>query len=79
MLSEKENSILEKAEDAILKRIDEYLRSDEPTTEAAFQSVLDGVRITDRICRMKYGQIPILTNPEAVQQLLQGNPNPGNL
>ena len=56
MLSEKENSILEKAEDAILRRFDECLAAKEPISMEDFASMMDGVRTLDRICRMKYQQ-----------------------
>lgn len=60
MLNEKENSILEKAEDAILKRFEDCLSSKEPMTAADFESLMDGVRTLDRICRMKYQQTSYL-------------------
>lgn len=56
MLSEKENSILDKAEDAILKRFSDCLGAEEPMSSADFESLMDGVRVLDRICRMKYQQ-----------------------
>lgn len=56
MLSEKENSILDKAEDAILKRFSDCLDTKEPMTTADFESLMDGIRVLDRICRMKYQQ-----------------------
>lgn len=59
MLTEKENSILDKAEDAILRKLVECLASSEPLTDSGFETLLDGVRTLDRICRIKYSQIPI--------------------
>lgn len=56
MLSEKENSILDKAEDAILKRFEDCLTATEPMSASDFESLMDGVRVLDRICRMKYQQ-----------------------
>lgn len=50
MFTEKENSILEKAEDAILRKFEEGLASEEPLTEAQFASLMDGVRVLDRVC-----------------------------
>lgn len=58
MFTEKENSILEKAEDAILRKFEEGLASQEPLTDAQFASLMDGVRVLDRVCRMKYGVYP---------------------
>ncbi len=58
MFTEKENSILEKAEDAILRKLEEGLASEEPLTEAQFASLMEGVRVLDRVCRMKYGYYP---------------------
>lgn len=52
--TEKENSILERAEDAILRKFDEALNSGEPLSDAQFASLMDGVRVLDRVCRMKY-------------------------
>ena len=69
MLTAKENSILDKAEDAILRKLDECLASSEPLTDACFETLLDGVRTLDRICRIKYSQIPI-------QKGLSGHPAP---
>lgn len=57
MLSEKENNILDKAEDAILRQFQDYLKSPEPISAADFESLLDGIRVLDRICRMKYQQV----------------------
>ena len=58
MFTEKENSILERAEDAILRKFDEALNSGEPLSDAQFASLMDGVRVLDRVCRMKYGVYP---------------------
>lgn len=69
MLTAKENSILDKAEDAILRKLDECLASSEPLTDSGFETLLDGVRTLDRICRIKYSQIPI-------QKDLSGHPAP---
>lgn len=52
MLTENGKKILEKAEDVILRKFDECLSSQEPITDAAFESLMDGVRVLDRICRM---------------------------
>lgn len=52
MLTENGRNILEKAEKVILRKFDECLRSKEPITDAAFESLMDGVRVLDRICRM---------------------------
>lgn len=57
MLSEKENSILDKAEDAILRRLNDCLGAEEPMSANDFESLMDGVRVLDRICRMKYQQL----------------------
>ncbi len=54
MFTEKENRILEKAEDAILRKFEEALNSGEPLSDAQFASLMDGVRVLDRVCRMKY-------------------------
>ena len=54
MLSEKEKNILDKAEDAILKRLCDCLDSAKPITADEFETLMDGVRVVDRICRMKY-------------------------
>lgn len=53
MFTEKENSILEKAEDAILRKFEEGLASEESLTEAQFASLMDGVRVLDRVCVQK--------------------------
>lgn len=53
-MTEKENSILEKAEDAILRKFQETAEQGEPMTESQFTALMDGVRVLDRICRMKY-------------------------
>ena len=58
MFTEKENSILDKAEDAILRKFEEALDSSEPLSEAQFATLMDGVRVLDRVCRMKYGDYP---------------------
>lgn len=58
MFTEKENSILDKAEDAILRKFEEALDSSEPLSEAQFAILMDGVRVLDRVCRMKYGVYP---------------------
>lgn len=52
MLTENGKNILEKAEKVILRKFDECLSSKEPITDAAFESLMDGVRVLDRICRM---------------------------
>ena len=57
MFSEKENSILDKAEDAILRRLQDCLEATEPMSADDFESLMDGVRVLDRICRMKYQQV----------------------
>lgn len=54
MLSEKENSILDKAEDAILRQFETYLALEAPLADATFEALMDGLRSLDRICRMKY-------------------------
>lgn len=58
MFTEKENRILERAEDAILRKFDEALNSGEPLSDAQFASLMEGVRVLDRVCRMKYGVYP---------------------
>ena len=58
MFTEKENSILDKVEDAILRKFEEALDSSEPLSEAQFATLMDGVRVLDRVCRMKYGVYP---------------------
>lgn len=52
MLTENGEKILKKAEEVILRKFDECLSSHEPITDAAFESLMDGVRVLDRICRM---------------------------
>ena len=54
IFTEKENRILEKAEDAILRKFEEALNSGEPLSDDQFASLMDGVRVLDRVCRMKY-------------------------
>lgn len=56
MLTKKENSILDKAEDAILRKFEECLSSSEPISDSQFEALMDGIRTLDRICRMKYQQ-----------------------
>lgn len=56
MLSDKEKSILDKAEDAILRKFDTEMQSGIPMSDATFESLMDGIRTLDRICRMKYQQ-----------------------
>ncbi len=56
MLNEKENSILDRAEDAILKRFEDCLHSEAPMSGSDFENLMDGVRMLDRICRMKHQQ-----------------------
>ena len=56
LLSEKENSILDKAEDAILRRFEDCLKGTEPMSSDDFEGLMDGIRVLDRICRMKYQQ-----------------------
>ena len=63
MLTEKENSILEKAEDAILKRITDLLERETPMSDSEFETIMDGVRTVDRICRLKSTVSPTLTGP----------------
>lgn len=58
MFTEKEKSILEQAEDAILRKFEEALDSSEPLSDAQFASLMEGVRVLDRVCRMKYGVYP---------------------
>lgn len=57
MLSEKENQILDKAEEAILRQFQTHLKTTEPISTTDFESLMDGVRVLDRICRMKYQQV----------------------
>ena len=63
MLTEKENSILEKTEDAILKRVTELLERETPMSDSEFESILDGARVLDRICRMRATDAPTPTSP----------------
>ncbi len=54
MLTEKENSILDKAEDTILRQFESSLKENFPLSDTNFESLLDGLRVLDRICKMKY-------------------------
>ncbi len=63
VLTEKENSILDKAEDAILRKLNESLDSVEPLTDSCFETLMDGIRTLDRVCRIKYSQTPIQKDP----------------
>lgn len=62
MLSEKENSILDKAEDAILKRFSDCLGAEEPMSSADFESLMDGVTSTGKMeqSRVLQGQADYL-------------------
>lgn len=53
MFTEKENKILSRGEDAILRRFEESLSAPEPLSNGDFETLLDGVRVLDRICRMR--------------------------
>lgn len=53
MLTEKEKGILDKAEDAIARKLDEVLESKEPIQDTTLSVVMDGVRIIDRIRLMR--------------------------
>ena len=53
MFTEKENKILCRGEDAILRRFEECLSAPEPLSNGDFATLLDGVRVLDRICRMR--------------------------
>lgn len=63
MLTEKENNILDKAEDVILKRLEAALDGGKPLSDAEFEAVLDGIRTLDRVFRMKY-----LSSPNRIDQ-----------
>lgn len=54
MLSEKENNILEKAEDVILKQLEASLNGNQLISDSSFETLMDGIRTLDRICKMKY-------------------------
>ena len=41
----------------ILRKFDECLSSQEPITDATFKSLMDGVRVLDRIRRMNDQQV----------------------
>ncbi len=53
MFTERENKILRRGEDAILRRFEECLSAPEPLSNGDFETLLDGVRVLDRICRMR--------------------------
>ena len=48
----KENSILSRAEDAILRRLEECMNSPNPISINDFGSLMDGIQMMDRIFRM---------------------------
>lgn len=54
MLSEKENNILDKAEDVILRQFETALSGNHPVSDSSFETLMDGLRTLDRICKMKY-------------------------
>ncbi len=62
MLTKKENSILEKTEDAILRRVSDLLERETSMSDSEFESIMDGVRVLDRICRMKATDAPTQTD-----------------
>ena len=53
MFTERENKILRRGEDAILRRFEECLSAPEPLSNGDFETLLDGARVLDRICRMR--------------------------
>lgn len=53
MLTKKENDILDKTEDAISRKLDEILGSNDPIPDATLAVVMDGIRILDRIKLMR--------------------------
>lgn len=65
MLSEKENSILDKAEDVILNRFQDCMDSPRPISVVEYERLMNGVRLLGWICRMKYQQTPQSDKSEA--------------
>lgn len=53
MLTEKENRILSKGEDVILRRFEECLSAPEPLSNSDFEALLDGIRVLDRVRRVR--------------------------